>query len=53
MFFVLKQNPIHPKFKQVIQVEVFSYWPVNAFALLSGIVGFKKYKFSNMIYIWF
>ena len=29
-----------------------SYFPVDCFGLISGIVGYKKYKFSNLIYIW-
>ena len=34
-------------------LEVMGYWAVNGFGLISGIVGYKKYKFSNLIYIWF
>ena len=41
------------KFKPLYRLEAFSYWPVDAFGLVSGIVGYKKYKFMNMIYIWF
>ena len=29
-----------------------SYFGVDCFGLISGIVGYKKYKFSNLIYIW-
>ena len=29
-----------------------SYCAVDCFGLISGIVGYKKYKFSNLIYIW-
>jgi hypothetical protein len=29
-----------------------SYFAVDCFGLISGIVGYKKYKFSNLIYIW-
>ena len=38
--------------KPVWILEIFSYWPVNSFGLISGIVGYKKYKFSNLMYIW-
>jgi len=48
-----KLNPQNLKFKQLYRFEAFSYWPVNAFGLISGIVGYKKYKFVNIIYIWF
>lgn len=50
---LLKLNPKHPKYKQVYRLESFSFWPVNAFAIISGLIGYKKYKFSNLIYIWF
>ena len=41
------------KFEPIYRLEAFSYWPVDAFGLISGIVGYKKYKFKNMIYLWF
>ena len=40
------------KYKSFWRLETTSYWAVNAFGLISGIVGYKKYKFSNLIYIW-
>ena len=52
-YFHLKFVPKHLKFKQVYLLEILSFWPVNAFGLISGIIGYKKYKFSNIIYIWF
>jgi hypothetical protein len=30
-----------------------SFWAVNGYGLISGIVGYRSYKFSNLIYIWF
>jgi len=50
---LLKINPDNSKFKQIYRLEVFSFWPVNAFGLISGIIGFRKYKFSNLIYFYF
>ena len=50
---LLKVNPDNPKFKQVYRLQAFSLWPVNVFGLVSGIISFRKYKFSNLIYIWF
>jgi len=41
------------KFKPIWRLETLSYFAVNCFGLISGIVGYKKYKFSNLIYIWF
>ena len=40
------------KYKQVYLLQVFSYWPVDTFGLISGIVGYKKYKFSNIIFLY-
>ena len=51
--YFFKLSPQNLKFKQLYLLEAFSYWPVNAFGLISGIVGYKKYKFINIIYIWF
>lgn len=28
-------------------------FPVNSFALISGIVGYTKYRYSNLLYLWF
>ena len=50
---VYKINPKSLKFHPVFRLRAFSFWPVNAFGLISGIVGYKKYKFVNMINIWF
>ena len=48
----LNINSLNPKYKQVYLIEVFSFWPVDAFGLLSGIVGYKKYKLSNLIFLY-
>ena len=52
-FLNLRVNKNNSKYKQIYLLEVFSFWPVNAFGIISGIVGFKKFKFMNIIYIWF
>lgn len=41
------------KFKSVWRLEIFSYFAVDCFGLISGVIGYKKYKFSNVIYLWF
>ena len=46
----LKKNNI--KFKNIWRLQTFSFFAVNCFGLISGIVGFNKYKFSNLIYLW-
>ena len=42
-----------PKYKEIWRLEVFCYPALNCFGLISGIVGYAKFKFSNLIYIWF
>lgn len=41
------------KFKIIWRLESLSLFAVDCYGLISGIVGYKKYKFSNLIYIWF
>ena len=48
----LKLEFSSPKFKSIWRLEVFSYPAVNCFGLISGIVGYTKFKFSNLIYLW-
>lgn len=46
-------NSNDKKFKIIWRLETFSYFSVDCFGLISGIVGFNKYKFANLIYLWF
>ena len=48
----IKLNSNNIKFKVIWRIETFSYFGANCFGLISGIVGFNKYKFSNLIYLW-
>ena len=50
---LLKFDPKDVKYRQAYLLEIFSYWPVDVFGLISGLIGYKKYKFSNLIYLWF
>lgn len=43
----------NPKYKPVYLLEEFFFFAVNVFGLVSGIICNKKYKFINIIYIWF
>ena len=45
-------KPDNIKFKNIWRLETFSYFAVDCFGLISGIVGFNKCKFSNLIYLW-
>ena len=50
---LLYLNSNNSKFKAIWRLESFSYFSVDCFGLISGIVGFEKYKFSNLAYLWF
>lgn len=43
----------YSKYKEIWRLETFSFWSVDCFGIISGIVGYKRYKFSNLIYLWF
>ena len=48
----LKLNMKDPRYKSAWRLETLGYWGVNGFGLISGIVGYKSYLFSNLMYIW-
>jgi surface polysaccharide O-acyltransferase-like enzyme len=43
---------IYKENKELNLLITFCYWHVDSFALVSGIVGFKGNKYSNLIYLW-
>lgn len=34
-------------------INICSFWHVNSFSLVSGIIGYKNNKYSNLLYLWF
>ena len=48
----LNLNSNNKRYRIVWRLETLCYCSVNNFGLISGIVGYKKYKFSNLIFIW-
>lgn len=50
ILFINKNN--NKKYKTIWRLETICYSSVNNFGIISGIFGYKKYKFSNLIYIW-
>ena len=50
---VFKIDSNNIQFKNIWRLEAFSFFAVDCFGLISGIVGFNAYKFSNLIYLWF
>ena len=54
LFFGLLNNKNdYFKSKSIWRLEIFSYFPVDCFGLISGVIGYKKYKFSKLMYLWF
>ena len=46
----LSSNSI--KYRLIWSLEILAFWAVNGFGLISGFISYKKYKFSNLFYIW-
>lgn len=44
--------PKSSKYRIIWNLEISAYWAVNGFGLISGFINYKKYKFSNLFYIW-
>ena len=42
----------YKNYKGLYLLLTFCFWHVNSFALISGIVGYKTNKYSNIIYLW-
>ena len=49
---ILESNSII-KYKNIWRLETFSYCAVDCFGLISGVVSYNRYKFSNLIHLWF
>ena len=39
-------------FKEVFLMNILCFWHVSSYGLISGIVGYKTYKYSNLLYLW-
>ena len=48
-------NGLNKYSKYEKQIKIFNYalfWSIDGFALISGIVGYKTNKYSNLLYLW-
>ena len=45
-------KPESKKYKSLWRLETMSFFGVNCFGLISGIVGFKHSKLSKLVYLW-
>lgn len=41
------------KYKELILINILCSWHITCFILISGIVGYKTCKYSNLLYLWF
>ena len=42
------------KYSKYLKImHILSFWHNNGFALISGIVGYNSFKYSNLLYLWF
>lgn len=39
-------------YKKLKILYIATGWHINGFALISGVVGYKSYKYSNLLYLW-
>jgi len=46
---VIKKYSMHDKLNLL---NCFFLWHINGFGLISGMVGYKKHKYSNLFYLW-
>lgn len=42
----------YSQYNQLSLMNIFSFWHVSSFALISGIVGYKTNKYSNLLFLW-
>ena len=53
---VIYDNNLEEKYRQYEEVKLINiscFWHVSSFTLISGIVGYKIHKYSNLIFLWF
>lgn len=41
------------KYRELKLMNIISFWHVSAYALISGYIGYKSNKYSNLLYLWF
>ena len=44
----------YSKYSKYLKIlHIFTFWHNNGFALISGIIGYKSFKYSNLLYLYF
>ena len=39
-------------YPEIYLINILTHWHVSSFALISGIIGYKTNKYSNLLYLW-
>ena len=42
----------YKKYPEINLIKISLFWHVSSFALISGIIGYKTNKYSNLLYLW-
>jgi hypothetical protein len=42
----------YAKYKELALMNISCFWHVNSYALISGYIGYKTNKYSNLLYLW-
>jgi len=42
----------YQKFKELKLLHILLFWHNNGFAFISGFIGYKRHKYSNLFYLW-
>ena len=42
----------YKKFKELKILHILLFWHNNGFAFISGFIGYKRHKYSNLFYLW-
>ena len=53
IFFGNLKRKYYNYYKTLDFIEICTFWHVCSYALISGIIGYKTTKYSNLIYLWF
>ena len=52
LYFANGYNRFSKHNRQLTMLHTFTAWHINGFMLISGIVGYKSYKYANLLYLW-
>ena len=42
----------YSKYKKLVLMNITSFWHVSTYALISGFIGYRSNKYSNLLYLW-